>query len=204
MNSVPRPGQAHTSHKRAETAAVMEREEAPGAVTALPGPTWRRTVVRVAVLYTAVTVVSSGYALAAGRLTDTHAHLLLRLGFVIVGIGAVDLYDLMRQRWPHRRQWVLVAAAYLAGVAAIMFGMWLWGATGGDLHPDALRDGFLNFTGVGVVLVMIIAVIDRVRRGPIRTDGAYDSTNPERASAAVSASVGHGARERSSPREGER
>jgi hypothetical protein len=84
-------------------------------------------------------------------------------GFVIVGIGALDLYDLMRQRLRRVPRWVLGAAAYLVGVVAIMSGMWLWGAAGGDLHPDAFRDGFLNFTGVGVVLAMVIAVVDRVR-----------------------------------------
>lgn len=133
------------------------------AATAPTGPTWRRTLVRVSVLYTAVTITSSGYALATGHGTDTHVHLLLRLGFVIVGIGALDLYDLMRQRLPHVPPWVSGAAAYLGGVVAIMSGMWLWGAAGGDLHPDAFRDGFYNFTGVGVVIAMTIAVVHSVR-----------------------------------------
>lgn len=146
-------------------------------MTARTGPTWRRTALRVSVLYTALTVISSGYALAVGQSTDTHVHLLMRLGFVCVGIGAVDLYDLMRHR-ARLRRWVSVVIAYSASVAVIMSGMWLWGATGGDLHPDAFRDGFLNFTGVGVVLVMVLAVVDRVRRGPGPTNGASHVPTP--------------------------
>jgi hypothetical protein len=152
---------ASDGHDKADPA--MQCTGSRDAPTAPTGPTWRRTLVRVSVLYTAVTLVSSGYALASGQGTDTHVHLLLRLGFVIVGIGALDLYDLMRQRLLHVPQWVLGAAAYLGGVAAIMAGMWLWGAAGGDLHPDAFRDGLLNFTGVGVVLAVIIAAVDRGR-----------------------------------------
>lgn len=136
----------------------------PEGATVLTGPTLRRTLVRIAVVYTALTVTSSGFAVVTGQETDTHVHLLLRLAFVIVGIGSLDLYDLMRQRLTHVPRWVLGAATYMGGVVAIMSGIWLWGAAGGELHPDAFRDGFLNFTGVGVVLAMIIAVVDRVRR----------------------------------------
>lgn len=141
-------------------------------MTAVSGPTWRRTVLRVSVLYTALTVITSGYALAAGHSTDTHTHLLLRLGFVCVGIAAVDLYDVMRRRAPRLGKWVSMVVAYSASVVVVMSGMWLWGAAGGDLHPDAFRDGFLNFTGVGVVLAMTLAVVDRVRGGHRSTDAA--------------------------------
>jgi hypothetical protein len=129
-------------------------------------PTWRRTLIRICVLYTAVTLVGSVYALATGQTTDTHVHLLLRLGFVVVGVGAFDLYDLLRLWFPGARDGLLGATAYVTAVAAILSGMWLWGAAGGELHPDAFRDGFLNFTGVGLVVAAVLALRDKVRRPP--------------------------------------
>ncbi len=118
----------------------------------------RRFGVRVCVLYTVLTVVSSSWALFDGRETDTHLHLLVRLVFVLVGLGAFEAVDLVRSRSTDAPGWLIGVVAYLAALAAILSGLWVFAATGGQLHPDAYRDAFWNFTAVGVgVAVVLIA-----------------------------------------------
>ncbi len=131
---------------------------------ALPGrDRLRRFGVRVCVLYTLLTVTSSGWALSAGQDTDTHLHLLARLVFVCIGLGAVELVQAVRRRSPGSSGWLVGTVGYLVAVAAILTGLWVFAATGGDLHPDAYRDAFWNFTAVGVGVVAVLAIRDRVR-----------------------------------------
>ena len=124
---------------------------------------WRRFAVRACVLYTVLTVVSSSLALATGQETDTHVHLLVRLVFVLIGLGAFEAVDALRRRYPGAPSWSLALAGYLVAVLAILVGLRVFAATGGDLHPNAYRDAFLNFTAVGVGVIAVVAVRDAVR-----------------------------------------
>lgn len=123
----------------------------------------RRFGVRVCVLYTLLTLTSSALALASGQETDTHVHLLARLVFVLIGLGAVEVVDALRRRYLAAPGWLLAVAGYLVAVVAIMTGLWVFAATGGELHPDAYRDAFLNFTAVGLLVVVVFVVRDAIR-----------------------------------------
>jgi hypothetical protein len=125
-------------------------------------PAWPRTLLRVCVLYTGVTVTASVHALANGQATDAHVHLLLRFAFVVVGIGGFDLFDTLRLRYPGARDWLVGITAYAAAVTVTLSGMWLWGALGGELHPGAFRDGLLSLSGVGLVVAAILALRARL------------------------------------------
>ncbi len=121
-----------------------------------------RFAVRVCVLYTVLTVTSSVLAVVQGQETDTHVHLLARLAFVLIGLGAFELVDELRRRATHAPRWLLAVAGYLVAVVAIMAGLWVFAATGGELHPNAYRDAFWNFTAVGLVVVVAVAVRDLI------------------------------------------
>ena len=114
-------------------------------------------------LYTVLTLLSSGLALARGQETDSHVHLLARLVFVLLGLGAFELVDGLRRRYPDAPLWLLGVVGYLAALMAVLAGLWVFGLTGGELHPDAYRDAFLNFTAVGLGLIVAFAIRDRVR-----------------------------------------
>jgi peptidoglycan/LPS O-acetylase OafA/YrhL len=133
-----------------------------------PGPTvrarLRRYVVSVCVLYTVLTLVSSTIALASGQETDTHLHLLMRLLFVMLGLGAFELVAALRQRRPGTPLVVLALAGSAVLVVAIVASVWISGLAGVDLHPNAYRDAVLNVGVVGVVLVALSAIIDLRRR----------------------------------------
>ena len=139
------------------------RRSAWGAEPVTPLARLRRFGVRVCVLYTVLTVTSSVLALAQGQETDTHVHLLARLAFVLIGLGAFELVDGLRRRYAGAPLWLVAAAGYLVALVAIMVGLWVFAATGGELHPNAYRDAFWNFTAVGLGVILVFAVRDRVR-----------------------------------------
>ncbi len=147
-----------------DPAATSEaRRTAWGAGPVTPLARIRRFGVRVCVLYTVLTVTSSVLALAQGQETDTHVHLLARLAFVLIGLGAFELVDGLRRRYAGAPLWLVAAAGYLVALVAIMVGLWVFAATGGELHPNAYRDAFWNFTAVGLGVILVFAVRDRVR-----------------------------------------
>lgn len=114
-------------------------------------------------LYTVLTVTSSVLALTQGQETDTHLHLLARLVFVLIGLGAFELVDALRRRYAGAPAWLVAVAGYLVAIVAILAGLWVFAATGGELHPNAYRDAFWNFTAVGLGVILVFAVRDRVR-----------------------------------------
>lgn len=124
----------------------------------------RRYVVNVGVLFTLLTLVSSTIALASGQETDSHLHLLMRLLFVMLGLGAFEQVAALRQRHPDAPLVVLAFAGSAVLVLAIVASVWLSGLAGVDLHPNAYRDAVLNVGVVGVVLVALAAIIDLRRR----------------------------------------
>ncbi|MFU8841892.1 MAG: DUF6608 family protein [Nitriliruptoraceae bacterium] len=124
----------------------------------------RRYVVSVCVLYTVLTLVSSTIALASGAETDTHLHLLMRLLFVMLGLGAFELVAALRQRRPDAPLAVLALLGSVVLALAIVASVWLSGRAGVDLHPNAYRDALVNVGVVGLVLVALSAIIDLRRR----------------------------------------
>ena len=140
--------------------AVPRRDAPRRGLTA--GQRWQRFGVRVGVLYTVLTVISSTIALTSGQETDTHVHLLTRLVFVVIGLGAVELVDLVRRR-TEAPTWLVVAVGYLVAIAGILLALRVYAATGGELHPDAERDALINVTAVAVGVSAVAWVWSRFR-----------------------------------------
>jgi peptidoglycan/LPS O-acetylase OafA/YrhL len=128
------------------------------------GARLRRYLLGVSVVYTALTVISRSLALASGQATDTHLHLLMRLLFVMLGLGTFELIAALRQRFPQARLAVLGLVGFAILMAAVVLSVWVTGQAGLELHPDVYRDAMLNVGAVGVVLVAISAIIDVRRR----------------------------------------
>lgn len=109
----------------------------------------KNALILICVVYTLLTVISSIYGLAVGRTTDTHVHLLLRFLITVIGIGSILIFNLF-PRWN------------LAGIFALHYGVVMglilivvW-ASGFfiELHPDAYRDIFLNFTPIYLLVAV--------------------------------------------------
>lgn len=120
----------------------------------------KRTVLLICVVYTLLTLISSGYGLAAGRTMDTHAHILLRFVVTVLGIGSLHLFRLV-PRWPLPGA---VAFHYGATMGAIWLLVWISGRFL-TLHPDACRDIFLNYSAIYLLASAGFLGIRKRRRG---------------------------------------
>ncbi len=119
----------------------------------------RNALILICVVYTVLTVTSSIYGLAMGRTTDTHVHLLLRFLITSVGIGSILILNLF-PRWNLAG---IIALHYIVTMVLILLvvrasGFFI------DLHPDAYRDIFLNFTPIYVLVAIGFLVREKRRR----------------------------------------
>lgn len=117
------------------------------------------TLILVCVVYTVLTLVSSTLGLMAGRTTDTHVHLLMRFAITFLGIGSFLVFSLF-EKWSPLGQtalhYVVTACLVLAMVG--LSGFWM------ELHPDAYKDVFLNFTVVYAIIAGVILLLGRIKK----------------------------------------
>lgn len=103
------------------------------------------------IIFTAVTVFASlfnlytvGIDAATGDL-----HILLRLLIVGLAIGSLYIFEWFQDR----SQRIVLLIHYLVTMGAVFGLVWASGFVI-ELHPDAYRDIFLNYTGLYVILVL--------------------------------------------------
>ena len=111
----------------------------------------KRALLLVCVLYTVLTISSSGLGLLSGNTTDTHAHILMRFAIVGIGIASIFLFRL----FPGWSLLAIYVFHYAVTMAAVFLFVWVSGFFIA-LHPNAYRDVFLNFSAVYVVLAAVI------------------------------------------------
>ena len=107
------------------------------------------------VLFTSITLFSSILNLSLGQTEDTHAHILMRGGFVLVGtIITIMFFHYKPKIYPLR-----YAVPYAIGQTLIFVMVFITGLFT-SLHPDAYRDAFFNFTFVAVIVIVVLIIID--------------------------------------------
>ena len=110
---------------------------------------------RVSVAFTVLTLISALWNLGAGRTEDTYYHQLLRLILCVVGFGSIAIYQWLRSRTPK-----LALILHYAVTMTMVFGViWFWGLFV-ELHPDAYRDIFWNFS----IIYAGVAAIELTRQ----------------------------------------
>ena len=112
------------------------------------------------ILFASITLLSSVLNLTfagAGAVTDD-VHILARFLIVVIAIGSLYIFDWF-QSWPLR---IVHLAHYLVTMALVLVLVWLGGFVV-ELHPDAYRDIFLNYTGIYLILAVIEFVYLRAR-----------------------------------------
>lgn len=126
---------------------------------------WKSVLILICIVYTALTITSSGYALMVGITTDTHFHLLARFAVTAIGIGSILIFNLF-PRWSLP---AMFALHYIAAMSFIFLLVWVSGSFI-ELHPDAFRDIFLNFTTIYLLVVVFFLVYRLIsRRGQINS-----------------------------------
>lgn len=123
----------------------------------------RGAAVLVCVIYTAITLASSSYALASGVTEDTHEHLLIRFAVTVLGVGAFYGHGRLRRLMASVPSVVVGATTYVLAMGAVFAFVWVYGRFA-ELHPDAYRDIFLNFTAAFLVIAAVQVALARWRR----------------------------------------
>ncbi len=106
----------------------------------------------ICILFTGVTLAATALGLLTDGLgsTSDDLHILARFTIVFIAIGSLYVFDWF-QSWPLR---VVHAIHYVLTMAIILLATWALGFVI-ELHPDALRDIFFNYTGVYLILVAL-------------------------------------------------
>ncbi|WP_198155064.1 DUF6608 family protein [Salisediminibacterium beveridgei] len=107
----------------------------------------KNALILICIVYTLLTVLSSSYALMVGVTSDTHFHLLARFMVTAVGIGSILLFNL----FPEWKLWKRFVMHYTVTMGLIWGLVWFSGFFT-ELHPNAYRDIFLNFTPVYLLI----------------------------------------------------
>jgi len=113
----------------------------------------------ICIVFTALTVTSSGISLLQGQTTDIHAHLLMRFVITFLGIGSILVFNLFPD-WPLP---AIYGLHYVITMSFILLLIW----TGGffvELHPNAYRDIFLNFTPIYILISTGFIIFGRYKK----------------------------------------
>ncbi len=120
---------------------------------------WKSALILICIVYTLLTVTSSGYALLVGRTTDTHFHLLARFVVTTIGIYSILIFNL----FPRWSLWLMFALHYSVTMGIILMLVWVSGFFV-ELHPDAYRDIFLNFTPIYLLFAIGLLVMNKYKK----------------------------------------
>ncbi len=120
---------------------------------------WKRALILICVVYTILTITSSGYALMMGEATDTHFHLLARFAVTAIGIGSILIFNLF-SRWPLPG---IFTFHYGVTMGFILLLVWISGFFI-KLHPDAYRDIFLNFTAIYILIALGFLIFKKFKK----------------------------------------
>lgn len=121
------------------------------------------------VIFAVTTLISSALQLLRGQPTDTNFHILNRAAIVLIAVITILLFDKIRLK----NRFLSYLVPYAISLAVVMAYVWLTGFVE-PLHPDAYRDVFLNFTAVAIVVIIAIAVRDRIMQSRGRSDADDD------------------------------
>ena len=119
----------------------------------------KNALILICIVYTVLTITSSGISLLQGQTTDTHTHLLMRFAVTFIGIGSILIFNLFPE-WPLT---AIYGLHYAVTMAAIFILVWVSGFFI-DLHPDAYRDIFLNFTIIYILLAAVLIILGEYRK----------------------------------------
>ena len=120
---------------------------------------WKSALMLICIVYTLLTITSSGYALLSGTTTETHFHLLARFTVTSIGIGSILMFNML-PRWP---LWAMFALHYITTMGIIFGLVWVSGYFI-ELHPAAYRDIFLNFTPIYLLIAVGFLIRSKYRK----------------------------------------
>ncbi|GEN57143.1 hypothetical protein GCM10012290_17880 [Halolactibacillus alkaliphilus] len=121
--------------------------------------TGKQTVILICVVFTLLTVISSITGLLQGQTADAHVHIIMRFVVTVVGVSSILIFRLF-PKWPLA---AIYGLHYTATMGTIILLLWL-SRLFIDLHPNAYKDIFFNFTPVYILIAIAFMVIGRNKK----------------------------------------
>lgn len=110
------------------------------------------------VIFTITTLVSSILQLYMGQVMDTNAHIIDRGVVILIAIITITLFNKIKLK----SKMISFLISYSISMLIVFIYVWITGFWE-ELHPNAYRDIFLNFTTVSIVVAIAITTKDYVK-----------------------------------------
>ena len=111
---------------------------------------FKNIVVAICVLFSLLTITSSGFSLIRGNYSNTELHLLMRFFVTTIALGSLLIFKIFPQ-WSRAK---VHSIHYGATMGSIFLLVWLSGFFI-SLHQSAYRDIFLNYTVIYLLITLI-------------------------------------------------
>lgn len=110
-------------------------------------------------IYTFATIISSSLQLYMGSLTDTNSHILNRAIIVLIAVIIITLFENIK----FQNKVLSYLIPYIISMIIVFSYVWISGNFV-ELHPNAYRDIFLNFTGVTIIYCVVENIVKKSKK----------------------------------------
>lgn len=112
--------------------------------------------------FTFLTVLSSFVALLQGQEHDTHIHIISRFFVTLIGIGSFYLFMFLKKIMKNSCFLIVTSVHYMITMSFIFIFIWVQGKFL-ELHPNAYRDIFWNFSLVYLGIASIYYLYEKYK-----------------------------------------
>ncbi|APU59718.1 DUF6608 family protein [Clostridium botulinum] len=120
--------------------------------------TIKKSAIYFCVIFAITTLVSSILQLCMGQLTDTNSHIIDRAVVVLIAVTTITLFDKLK----FKNKNLSFIIPYSISMGTVFVYVWISGFWQ-ELHPNAYRDIFLNFTAVAIVVAIAVTAKDYIK-----------------------------------------
>lgn len=113
----------------------------------------------IAITFTLLTLTSSIFYMIKGETYDTHFHIIMRFIITAIAITSLYIYDLFKRR----SLFMVHLIHYIATMTSVFILVWFTGFFV-ELHPNAYRDIFLNYTIIWIVVALVLTVFINTKK----------------------------------------
>ena len=110
------------------------------------------------IVFSAATIVSSIIQLCMGQVTDTNSHIINRAVICIIGVLIITLIVNIKTK----NRLLSCIISYTISMPIVFAYVWITGFFE-ELHPNAYRDIFLNFTIAFIIVAVTLTLIQYLR-----------------------------------------
>ncbi len=119
----------------------------------------KKMIVMFSVIFSIATITSSIYQLSIGISKDGNLHIIDRAVLVLIGVLTVTLFDNIKCK----SKVLSVIVPYMISISIVFFYVWL-SSFWEELHPNAYRDVFFNFTALAIVVFVFLSIKHKITK----------------------------------------